>query len=405
MKKTLLRYIFLSLILLVATFRLQAQDISAQQSRKERLEREIAILDRQIRDNTSQNASVLSRISLVRNRINSRQALINESDREIADYNTKIAAKQRQISSIEQKLDTMTLAYGKLVKNAYKNRDARVWYMYILASDNLGQGLRRYNFLKDLSNNMNTQAKEITKQKELLESEKKTLEKLRSDAAKLRAERVLELDKLKSEEADAQKLTAQLNRQKTKYQRELNSKKKEAQNLEREIKRAISRAMSSSSSSSGSSKSSKKKEAAPIDYKLGGAFASNKGKLPWPAQGAIVSRFGKQYHPVFKSLQLPPNNGISIAVEPDSDVTAVYDGVVAQISIFPGYHQCILVQHGNYFTLYAKIKTAYVKPGEKISTGQKIGTVDTIDGETVFHFEIWNEKTVAQNPESWLRPR
>ena len=168
------------------------------------------------------------------------------------------------------------------------------------------------------------------------------------------------------------------------------AKKKEAEALEREIKKAIANS---------------KKSAVAVDYTLTGKFADNKGKLPWPVTGSITSRFGKQYHPVFKSLQLPPNNGITIAVSPEAEVTAVFDGVVSQVSILPGYHQCILVQHGGYFTLYSKIKTAFVKQGDKVTTGQKLGTVDTIGGETTFHFEIWNEKTTPQNPEVWLRPR
>ena len=143
----------------------------------------------------------------------------------------------------------------------------------------------------------------------------------------------------------------------------------------------------------------------PESMAINQAFMNKQGKLPWPVTGSITSRFGKQYHPVFKSLQLPPNNGITIAVSPEAEVTAVFDGVVSQVSILPGYHQCILVQHGGYFTLYSKIKTAFVKQGDKVTTGQKLGTVDTIGGETTFHFEIWNEKTTPQNPETWLRPR
>ena len=77
----------------------------------------------------------------------------------------------------------------------------------------------------------------------------------------------------------------------------------------------------------------------------------------------------------------------------------------AQITVLPGYHQCILVQHGNYFTLYAKMKRVDVKAGDKVSTGQVLGTVDTIAGETVFHFEIWDDRTIPQDPERWLRPR
>ena len=60
-----------------------------------------------------------------------------------------------------------------------------------------------------------------------------------------------------------------------------------------------------------------------IDYKLAAEFSKNKGKLPWPASGAVVDRYGQHYHPVFTNVKLPFNNGISIAVQPGTEVKAV----------------------------------------------------------------------------------
>ena len=385
MKRLLL--IVLSLVA-ISAFGICAQD---RQSRRAQLEKEIARLDKQLKETSSQTATALTRLSLVRDKIKARQSLIEESDKEIVRIGSMIQSKQNEINLVSAKLDTMTAYYGRLVRSAYKNRDARVWYMYILASDNISQGLRRFSYFRNLSGELNNQAEKIQEARDELEKEKNKLVALQQDAQKLRSERVSGLQEMKAEEAEAKKITSRLQKEKASYQKELASKKREAQALEREVKKAIT---------------TTKKSKVAVDYTLSGKFADNKGKLPWPVEGgSVVARFGKQYHPVFKSLQLPPNNGVTVAVSKDAVVSAVFDGVVAQISVLPGYHQCILVQHGNYFTLYSKIKSVYVKKGDKVTTGQKLGSVDTINGETVFHFEIWNEKTVPQNPEQWLRPR
>lgn len=383
------------------------QNVKEKESRKARLEKEIAILDRQIKDNAAKNADALSRLSLVRSKISARQALVRESEREIAALDDSIAVRQRQIDVLQARLDTMILYGQRLVKSAYKNRDARVWYMYILASDNVAQGFRRLSFFKNLSSQMTVQAAKIRAAKEEVEQEKAALEVLAADARKLKAERQSEVQKLRSEEKDAQTLSAQLNKQKTKYQKDLAAKRRQAEALEREIRAAINKAVggSAKSSKSGSKKGSTSKPKAPVDYKLADQFVANRGKLPWPVSGALTGRFGKQYHSVFKKLQLPANNGVNIAVAPDTPVKAVFNGTVAQITILPGYHQCILVQHGNYFTLYAKMKRVDVKAGDKVKTEQVLGTVDTISGETVFHFEIWDDRTIPQDPEIWLCPR
>ena len=91
-----------------------------------------------------------------------------------------------------------------------------------------------------------------------------------------------------------------------------------------------------------------------------------------------------------------------MAVARNTPVRAVFDGVVSQIVVIPGYNQCVLVQHGSYFTFYCKLKSVSVKAGDKIKTGTLLGTVDTISGEDQFHFQLWKDRT-PQNPEAWLR--
>ncbi|MBP5300612.1 MAG: peptidoglycan DD-metalloendopeptidase family protein [Victivallales bacterium] len=382
-----------------------AQNVKEKESRKARLEKEIAILDRQIRDNAAKNADALSRLSLVRTKIAARQALVEESNREIKALDDSIAVRQKQIDALQARLDTMVTYGRRLVKSAYKNRDARVWYMYILASDNVAQGFRRLSFFKTLSAQMTVQAAKIRAAKEEVEREKASMEVLAAEARKLKAQRLADVQKLKSEEKDAQTLSARLVKQKAKYQKDLVAKQRQAESLEREIRAAINKAVSGGSKSRPGAKKGSSKPRAPIDYKLADQFVANRGILPWPVSGALTGRFGKQYHSVFKKLQMPANNGINIAVAPDTPVKAVFNGTVAQITILPGYHQCILVQHGNYFTLYAKMKRVDVKAGDKVTTEQVLGTVDTIAGETVFHFEIWDDRTIPQDPEIWLRPR
>ena len=148
-----------------------AQDTSAQRSRKERLEQEIGIIDTQLRENATRNSNALNTLSLVQQKITLRRSLIKEGEQEIIRLDGEIRRKQMRIDSLQVRLDTMTFYYNRLVKGAYKNRDARVWYMYILASENLAQGLRRYSFLKNLSREMNSQGVKIKEAKAVLESE------------------------------------------------------------------------------------------------------------------------------------------------------------------------------------------------------------------------------------------
>ena len=402
------RFLFIAILffLLPAAYTASAQDTSAQTTRRARLEQEIAIIDGQLRENATRNSNALNTLSLVQQKIELRKGLLKEGEQEIARLDGEMRRKQMRIDSLQVRLDTMTFYYNRLVKGAYKNRDARVWYMYILASENLAQGLRRYSFLKNLSREMNTQGIKIKAAQEVLEGEKEQLAGMRAEAAELQKARQAELESLRKEEATAQQTIQVLKKEKSKYQSQLNSKRKEVEALNKEIARIIAEAMNAKATSSNkkSSSSSSAKAAAPIDYTLGKEFSSNKGKLPWPAEGPIVEKFGAQYHPVYTQLKLPDSEGISIALSNGAQVKAVFDGVVKSVIVQPGYNKCVLVQHGDYFTFYCKLGSVSVKAGDKVKTGQVLGAVEPIGGSTQLHFQLWSSKG-PQNPVPWLRPR
>ena len=379
----------------VAPYFVSAQDTSEQEAKKARLEREIEIIDKQLAENASRSNAMLSNLTLIRKKISNRKALVAESDKKIKRYSDDTYLKQRQINQLQARINTLTEHYSKLVLSAYKNRDSRIWYMYMLASDNLGQAFRRYSYFKNLSNQMNDEARKIKEAKEELQKEKDKLAQLKKEAQSVKDERVKDLEKLKKEEAQSAKVVKDLQKNKKTYQNQLAAKKKQVVALNKEIERIVAEAVKGQSSTSG-------KQKAPVDYKLAEDFVKNKGKLPWPAEGPVVGRFGKQYHPVYKNLELPPNNGIDIAVSKGTEVKTVFKGVVSQVFVMPGYNQCVLISHGNYFTFYCKLKTVKVKAGEKVDTGEVIGKTDTINGESQLHFEVW-QGTKPQNPSTWLR--
>ncbi|MCD8312738.1 MAG: peptidoglycan DD-metalloendopeptidase family protein [Bacteroidales bacterium] len=369
-----------------------AQDVSAQKNQIAKLEKEIAIIDRQLSENSDQSRNALANLNLIRKKIDNRKALIAENDKQIQLYENGIAASRKQIQKLQAEIDTLSAFYARLVKTAYKNRDARIWYMYILASEDLGQAFRRYNYFRNMSSMMNQQGVEIRKAQDKLAAEQEEMQRLLAETETVRAQRQKELTSLGEEEKQAQKIVNQLNRNRTEYQKELSAKQKQVDALNREIKRMLAAAMKPGSGSA----------IAEIDYKLADEFSANKGKLPWPAVGPVVDKFGQHYHPVFTKLKLPFNNGVGIALSPGTEIKSVFDGTVKQIVVMPGYNQCVLVQHGNYFTFYCKLKSTSVKAGDKVRTGQVIGVVDTINGETQLHFQIWQNQT-PQNPELWLR--
>ena len=376
-----------------------AQSLSGAKDRKARLERDIKVLERQLNEANARKDNAATQLSLLRAQTAARRELLNESERELGAINDSIRVCRRQIDETQARLDTMTRYYGRLVKTSYKNRDSRIWYVYLLASENLAQGMRRYGYLRQLSSRMNAQGRMIKEERDRLEARQNLLDSLRVQARQLRDSRAEEFGKLRREEDKSRDLVARLQRDRDKYQKQLSGKRREVEALNREIERLIREEIDGTG---GSGKGGGKKVKTKIDYVLSDKFASNKGKLPWPADGRIVSHFGRNPHPVYTKLEMPFNNGVGIAVDKDAPVKAVFNGVVKQIVVVPGYNQCILVQHGEYFTFYCKLGSVTVKAGDKVKTGQVIGQVAQGMEDTQLHFQLWKGKQ-PQDPEAWLR--
>lgn len=380
--------------LILAALTVNAQDISRQKERKKQLEEEIATIDRQLDANRDKRKESLNSLILTRKKLNARKELIEQLDLDIAEYDKAISSANSQISRLDRRLDTLKEYHAQLVLGAYKTRDSKVWFMYLLSSKDLNQGLRRWAYLKNISSAVKSQAQRIKETEKELQTEKSKLETLKSGLVETRNEREKEKNSLSAEEKRMNSMVVRLTREEKSMKKDLQKKQSEVERLNKEIERILADAVKQQKSGKGEE----------VDYALSAKFSDNKGRLPWPVRnGVVIQKFGQTYHPVFKNLKLPYNNGINISAPAGSDATAVFDGTVKQILVMPGYDQCVLVQHGEYFTFYCKLKNVYVKRGDKIKTGSKIGQISTnSDGNAELHFQLW-KGTSKQNPESWLR--
>ena len=351
-----------------------------------RLKEEIQFINKELKAASAKHKESYNQLLLLQKKSANRKKLVEESDRAIKDLEGQIHQKDLQINELQANLDTLQKYYSTLVYNTYKNRDRRLWLMYLLASENPGQGYRRFTYLKGLSDTMNAEAEEIMLSQARLQGEKEQLRAMYNSADSLRRDRQKEYSALKSEEKQTQKMVNTLAKDKKKYKAELEGKRKEMDRLSREVKKAVKGELA-------------KKDK--IDYAVSGKFEQNKGKIPWPVKGVVTEQFGVHKHPLYKNITLPESDGITITATAGSQARCVFEGVVKQIMLLPGYSHCVLVQHGEFFTFYCKLGKTNVKPGQKVKAGDVLGTIETDGGSAQLHFQVW-KGSVKQNPAVWL---
>lgn len=152
------------------------------------------------------------------------------------------------------------------------------------------------------------------------------------------------------------------------------------------------------------SKPSYKLSLTPEVQLISNRFSANQGKLPWPVEKGFVSgEYGTHPHPLYSSVNIQ-NHGIDITTSPKAPVRAVFEGTVSKVANIDGY--MIMINHGEYFTVYSKLSTISVKVGDKVSGKQVIGTAGKSDeGEDLMNFQVW--KITGSNfgtvdPSNWI---
>lgn len=387
------------LFFLCGTTAVSAQNVNAHKKKIGEIEKEIEYLNNQIATTQKKHKNTLEELVFIQKKVSNRKKILAELDSQLKEQNLSIDIQNANIRRMEERLDTLEHYYRHLILNTYKHRDSRIWFMYILSSSNIEQGYRRWKYLRNYSNSINSQGQKIMKARQELISKKTELIKLRNETLNAQKSRETEYRTLLDEEKKAKNYAKTLTANQNRYKKQMEQKRKEAQRLNKEIERMLAEAVKAKPLKG------ETQEQASSRIKLSTDFQSNKGRLPWPVEkGVVIEQFGQHNHPLFKGVKMPFNNGINISTSANSKVFSIFNGIVKQIIAIPGYNQCVLVQHGSYFTFYCKLSGVSVKVGENIKTGQEIGTLSSSQNTSTLHFELWNG-TTKQNPELWLRPR
>jgi len=391
------RFLHIVILLLIPAVGAVAQNISDLNKRRQKAEEEIAYIDKLLQKNTSDQKTSLERLELTQKKIKSRKQNVADMDAQIHLLENDLGRKQEDVAGLQTNLDTLKKSYEKLLYQAYKNRDERLWLMFILSSNDIGLAYRRWQYFKNYSEYINEQALKIQQATDNLNAEIKTLNAKKENLAQHKKVREREVSTLQKEEKGVQKMTQDLSLREKELSKKMAEQRRAIEKINKQIEKIIA---------DQAKKDQQKRKETPdlpaIDQALSAKFEDNRGKLPWPVRkGVITEKFGQHFHPVFKNIKLSPNNGVDISTDENSAALCVFDGVVRRIFMVPGMHNCVMVQHGEYYTLYCKLVSVSVKVGDKITTGQTVGTIFTTDN-AVLHFELW-KGTEKINPELWLK--
>ncbi len=258
--------------------------------------------------------------------------------------------------------------------------------------------MQQYNdYRKKQGEEIIIKTKEVEQLNDSLTQRKKAKEVLISDEKNQK-------DQIESDKKNKESLVSKIKKQEQKYKSDLKKKIREekriADRIDKLIRAAIARA------NKGKKRTSKKSSGLILnkaEETLRASFEQNKGKLPWPVNGLITRKFGIQPHPTFSGIKIN-SAGLHIVTKPNTDAQSIFNGKVLALQTQSGGKKSVLVQHGSYISSYNNLENVYVKKGDVVKTGDKVGKVftDKVSGKTKLFFVLF-KNTTKLNPSQWIR--
>ena len=340
----------------------------------------------------SKNITV-GKLNVINKQIRNRQSLISNLRSDIKVQSDEIILIRNLIISLKRDLRILNDEYSDMIYSSYKSRSSLDKLTYIFSSKDYNQMFRRFNYIFQYSKFRKNQIIEINKVYEELEYQENNLSDVNKKQKKLLDDELSENNKLQKLKGRQRKIISDLNKKQRNLRKEIAERKVALENLDKLIRDIIRR----------------EKEALLKNgdddinlLEITEGFEANIGKFEWPVKSGFISnKFGEHPHPIIKNIKVK-NDGIDIQTSKSSQVHAIYDGKVSTVAFIPGMNNVVIINHGEYYTLYAKLKNLKVQKGDIISEKQVIADLVTNnDGITQLQFQIW-KNNIKLNPENWI---
>ena len=389
------------------------------EQRKAQILKEIKINEDLLKSVNTKEKSVTNQIIIQDNKIKLKEQLIQTTERQTKLLNDDIYRNQLQINLLQRELAELKEDYSEMIRKSYKSRSEQSRAMFLLSSENFLQAYKRAQYMKQYANYRRNQGVEIGQKTEKLTTRVKEISVQKDEKEKLRKENEKDRIALVEEKKEHTKLFNDLKKDKKNITVQIKKKQTESRAIDRQIDKLIREAIAEANrkAAAANAKANPKTSAAktnatatsskivltPEGKVIADNFRANKGRLPWPVErGVVTLRFGDQPHPVHRSLVVH-NSGVEITTEDDSNARAVFDGEVTSVFVLSPVNKAVMIQHGDYFTVYQNLSNVYVNKGDKVSIKQNIGKIrrngDT--GKTIIKFTI-SQNTTYTNPSGWL---
>lgn len=344
----------------------------------------------------------LGQLSAINEKVRAQNQLVRTINQEIAWTERDITDNQSIIKSINEDVEELKKEYAKMVYEASKTDNGYNKLLFMFSSESLIEIYLRYKFLEEYAEARKVQAEQIIKVSNELQLQNQLLVSKKEEKEKLLSSVLVEFENLSSVKQEKKSILANLKGREQEVRKELAEREKSVRELEKLIEALLKAEIAKAAKKAKKGEKKSGLSLTPEAKLLSNSFAENKGRLGWPVEyGFISHKFGKHNHPDIPGVVVD-NLGVDVQTKKGSEVRSVFDGKVSAVAVVPGMQSVVMIQHGEYFTVYAKIEHVKVKMGDIVKRKDVIGMVHTkSNGVSEVQFQVWKTNSKL-NPEKWI---
>jgi septal ring factor EnvC (AmiA/AmiB activator) len=418
------KHLLLLSVTALSAWPLAAQSKEELQEKKQKVQNEVNLTRQLLKETEQKKKQTLSNLTLISRLITSQNDLIGAIRGEIQGVEQDIDVKTRQIRELEYALEQEKGRLAKVLVQTYKASSQSSRLAFIFSSGSFNQAVSRVKYIRKLTAFQRSLMDDIRQRKLQVGDKVVQLEGVKINKTRLLGSEEKEKKQLEDDKKAKDQLAKSLQGKEKELRQKLAAQQKALKRLDNAIRNMIAKEMeeerrrqrqtsagrstaSGSAERSGSTGSASAGSAAmtPEAREMSSAFSGNRGRLPWPVERGVVSqRFGNYSHPEIRGVTLV-NNGVDISSPSGSQARSVFKGTVTAVLSIPGQENAVLVNHGEFFTVYSRLSKVLVNRGDKVDTRQALGIIFTDEeGKTALQFQVWQGQKVL-DPQLWLAPR
>lgn len=378
-------------IALLLTVTLSAQSVKELQKQQRELQQQLEQTSNMLKETKQSETATENKLNLLGNDIKIRKKLIKNIQSEISGLSSEMGQLRSRRAELQAELEACRADYARLIRETHYADLQQSPLLFLLSSDSFQQLTRRIRYMQQFAAYRKAQVKKIESIQAQIDEQNNQLEQRKNDRSKALNNQKREQEQLKSDERKQKSMLESLKKKEKELLAKQKEQQKKADALNKQIEELIAKQVRTTTTLTKEQKL------------IAGGFEANQGRMPWPVEkGYISGHFGKHKHPVHEHVTVD-NKGIYLQTVSGASARAVYEGEVTWCAQMNGNY-AVIIQHGNYRTVYSPLKSINVKQGDKVTAKQAIGTIYTDssnDNKTELYFQLYKDRSIL-NPSLWL---